>query len=344
VDTRGIRLLSARTVLPGPAIDNAAVAARFGMPAVWQQWIDAFVGNSARHLVVDLQTGERRSCLADIAAQAGASALDAAGLGPGDVDVVVMATSTPDQLMPATVNLVAERLGLDNLPTYQLQSGCTGAVQALDVARQMLLAGPHRTALVIGGDVCAKHLDLAMNVAELSPEQQVSMMLFGDGAGAAVLSAQPEPEAPVLCRTDVKLAGLHRPPGHTVEWFGLADRRDDLPAGGEDYKAIQEHVPVMAAQVVDDLLRDLGWRNDEVDYLLPPQLGGKMTEHIVAGLDVPAAREISCVAETGNTGNALPFFQLERVLPLMVEADRAIGVSIESSKWIKAGFALERTF
>jgi 3-oxoacyl-[acyl-carrier-protein] synthase-3 len=67
-----------------------------------------------------------------------------------------------------------------------------------------------------------------------------------------------------------------------------------------------------------------------------------MTELITATLEVPGAREISCVVDTGNTGNALPFFQLELVLPLMSDGDRAVAIAIESSKWIKAGFAVEK--
>jgi len=343
MDAREIHLLSAGTVLPGPAIDNATLAARFGMPAMWEQWIDAFVGTRARHLVVDLDTGAVSATLADLCARAAADALDAAGRTAADVDVLVMATATPDALMPATVNMVADRLGIDQVPTYQLQSGCTGAVQALDVARQMLLAGSHRTALVIGGDVCAKHLDLGMNLAEMPPSQLVNVVLFGDGAGAAVLGVEPSPGSAVLRRTLVRLTGLGRPPGQTVEWFGLADRHGDSPAGGEDYKAIEEHVPAMSVEVLEELLDDLGWQPDEVDYLMPPQLSGVMTRRIVEKLGVPGAQEVSCVAETGNTANALPFFQLESVLDLLVEGDRALGVTIESSKWIKAGFALERS-
>lgn len=339
---REVHLLAAGTELPGPAIDTAAVAARFGMPAVWEQWVEAFVGTRSRHLVTDLETGQVRHRLEDIAASAAARALKAADLAPADVDLMVLATSTPDQLMPATVSMVAERLGIDQVPAYQLQSGCTGAVQALEVARSLLVAGSGRTALVIGGDVCAKHLDLGMNLAELPPAQQVGVMLFGDGAGAALLGVEPTPSSAVLRSTLVRLVGLGRPPGHTVEWFGLADRHADGPAGHEDYAAIQELVPAMAAEVLGELLDGLGWGGEEVDYLLPPQLSGRMTEQIVAGLDAPGAHEVSCVARTGNTGNALPFFQLESVLPLMAEGDRAVGLSIESSKWIKAGFAVER--
>lgn len=340
---RDIHVLSASGVLPGPPIDNAALARRFGMPTAFEQWIEAFVGTRSRHLVVDLESGQVTATLADLAAQAGAEALRSAGVRPEDVDLLVMATATPDKLMPATVAMVAERLGIDQVPAYQLQSGCTGAVQALQVADGLLRSGSsHRTALVIGGDVCAKHLDLGLDLTAMPPGQLVNVVLFGDGAGAAVLGTEPGPGSAALRRTLVRLVGLNRPPAQTVEWFGLADRHTDLPAGSEDYKAIEEHVPTMAVEVLGELLDDLDWKKSEIDYLLPPQLSGTMTRRIAERLDVVGTREISCVAETGNTANALPFFQLEQLLPRMVEGDRAVGVTIESSKWIKAGFALEK--
>src|SRR5262245_41344627 len=119
-----IRIRSAGSALPGPAIDNAALARRFGMEPLWEQWIDVFIGTATRHLAVDLATGEVRSSLAELGETAARRALAAAGLAPGDVDVVVLGTATPDKLMPATVNVIADRLGIDGIPTYQLQSGC----------------------------------------------------------------------------------------------------------------------------------------------------------------------------------------------------------------------------
>lgn len=339
---RDVHVRAAFGVLPGPPIDNGTLAGRFGMPSAFEQWIDAFVGTRTRHLVVDLESGLATATLADLGAQAGAEALRAAGLGPADVDLLVLATATPDRLMPTTAAMVADRLGIDQVPAYQLQSGCTGAVQALQVAEALLRGGSHRTALVIGGDVCAKHLDLGMDLTAMPPGQLVNVVLFGDGAGAAVLSTEPGPGSAALLRTLVRLVGRDRPPAQTVEWFGLADRLAGLPAGSEDYKAIQELVPGMAQEVFAELLDDLDWKESEVDYLLPPQLSGTMTRRIAELLDVPDALEISCVAETGNTANALPFFQLERLLPRMVRGDRAVAVTIESSKWIKAGFALEK--
>jgi 3-oxoacyl-[acyl-carrier-protein] synthase-3 len=181
-----------------------------------------------------------------------------------------------------------------------------------------------------------------MDVSKLAPAAQVNGVLFGDGAGAALLSSEPGPGSAVLRHVFVKLVGLGRPSGQMVEWFGRADRDSGNPPVTEDYKAIEHSVPLMAADALSELLETLEWKDDEVDYLLPPQLSGVMTAKITGHLALDGATEVSVVTETGNTGNALPFFQLEQVLPRMVSGDRAVAVSVESSKWIKAGFGLER--
>ncbi|MCL2730837.1 MAG: 3-oxoacyl-ACP synthase III family protein [Actinomycetia bacterium] len=342
MDAPDIHVRSAGTALPGPAVDNATLTERFGMPSAWEQWIDAFVGTRRRHFAVDLDSGEIRHTLADLGETAGRRALEAAGIGPEDVDVVVMGTSSPDLLMPATVNVIADRLNIDGVPSYQLQSGCTGAMQALDVACQMLRSGTRRTALVLGGETCAKHFDVTMDVSSLAPAEQINGVLFGDGAGAVVLSTEPGPGSAVLRHVFVELVGRGRPPGQVVEWFGRADRNADRPPVVEDYKAIETSVPLLAAEAYEELLAVLDWKNDEVEYLLPPQLSGRMTARITEGLSAPQAQEVSLVADIGNTGNALPFFQIEAALPRMAAGDRAAAVAVESSKWIKAAFALEK--
>ncbi|HEX6526876.1 MAG TPA: 3-oxoacyl-ACP synthase III family protein [Streptosporangiaceae bacterium] len=342
MDSPDIYILSVGTALPGPAVDNATLTRRFNMPEAWEQWIDHFVGTRARHFAVDMQTGEVRFSLTDLGETAGRRALAAAGVPPADVDLIVMGTSSPDQLMPATVNMIADRLGIDRARTYQLQSGCTGAVQALDVAYHMLRSCGLRNALVLGADSCAKHFDIHMDVASLPPAAQINGALFGDGAGALVLSTGASPGSAILRHVLLKLVGLNRPPGQVVEYFGAAHRDSGRLPVAEDYKAIEESVPVLAAETLKELLDEMDWQESEVDYLLPPQLSGRMTARITEHLDVSQATEVSCVAEIGNTGNALPFFQLERALPRMIAGDRAIGIAIESSKWIEAGFGLEK--
>ncbi|WP_214103099.1 3-oxoacyl-ACP synthase III family protein [Acrocarpospora catenulata] len=338
---RDVHILSAASSLPGSPVGNAALARRFGMDALWEQWVDVFIGTRSRHLALDLESGKVTTSLADLAADAGGKALAAAGAAPGEVDAVVLGTATPDRLMPATVNIVADRLGIDQVRSFQLQSGCSGAVQALDVARQLLLAGEARTVLVLGGDVIARFYDVTRDLRSAAPAELVNYVLFGDAAGAAVVANRPGPGSATVRALFTRLVGLGRAPGAVLEWFGPADRDSDRPAATEDYKAIEQHVPVMTEEVLRELLDGLGWKDGDVDLVLPPQLSGRMTRLITDRLALPEAREISCVDEAGNCGNAIVFLQLERALAELAAGGRAVGVSIESSKWIKAGFALE---
>ncbi|QNS06052.1 3-oxoacyl-ACP synthase III family protein [Streptomyces xanthii] len=327
------------TALPGDPVDNAQLAKVLG---VNEEWIEVFIGTKTRHFARDLATGEVRWSLADLCASAARKALDAGAVDAADIDFIVLGTATPDTLMPATVNNVADQLGLDQVPTFQLQSGCAGAVQALSVAQTMIASGQYRNGLVIGGDVCSKHLDVQRDLSGAAPSDLVNFVLFGDGAGAAVLSADPVGERVAVRHVLNRFTGLGRKPGQVIEWFGLADRHDDRQALTEDYKAIEEGVPVMAVEILWELLGELDWDAEDLDYLLPPQLSGRMTKKIAEELGVPTAREISCVAETGNNGNALPFLQIAGLLTEMKAGEKALAVAVESSKWIKAGFALEK--
>ncbi|MEU6672647.1 3-oxoacyl-ACP synthase III family protein [Streptomyces sp. NPDC046853] len=332
-------IASIGTALPGDPVDNATLAKMLG---VNEEWIEVFIGTKTRHFARDLATGEVRWSLADLCAKAAEKALYADGVDAADIDFIVLGTATPDTLMPATVNDVADQLGLDQVPTFQLQSGCAGAVQALSLAQTMIASGQYRTGLVIGGDVCSKHLDVKRDLSDAAPSDLVNFVLFGDGAGAAVLTSEPAGQRIAVRRVLNRFTGLGRKAGQVIEWFGLADRHDDRQALTEDYKAIEEGVPVMAVEILWELLGELDWEADDLDYLLPPQLSGRMTRRITEELGLPTAREVSCVADTGNNGNALPFLQMEKLLGEMSPGEKALAVAVESSKWIKAGFALEK--
>ncbi|MER6920136.1 3-oxoacyl-ACP synthase III family protein [Streptomyces spiralis] len=336
-----VYLAATGTALPGDPVDNAALAKLLGAS---EEWIDLFVGTRTRHFAWDPATGEVLRTLADLCAEAGSRALAAAGLDPADIEFLVLATATPDHLLPTTATEVADRLGMDHLPVYQLQAGCSGAVQALDLGR-CLVAGGRRAGLLIGGDVTHRFLAARRSAARMPTEELVNHVLFGDGAGAVVLTAEPDGpgERGVALRGVLnRCAGRRRPPGQFIDWSGISDRDTERRMLAEDYKAIEEHVPAISVEIVWELLGELGWTVDEVDHILPPQLSGRMTARIMEHLPVPSAAEVSCVTETGNTGNALPFLQLDRLLPRLGPGQRALAVTVESSKWIRAGFALER--
>ncbi|WP_042428648.1 3-oxoacyl-ACP synthase III family protein [Streptacidiphilus anmyonensis] len=327
-------LRSAAAALPGPPVDNAALGARIGLPA---EWIDRFVGTRARHFA------KGRTDLAGLCERAARDALGRAGVAARELDFVVLATATPDALMPTTAAVVADRIGAGDAPVYQLQSGCSGTVQALALARALLADGAG-LGLVLGGDVAAKHLDLDQDFRSMRPAQLVNYVVFGDGAGAAVVSADRAPGA-------ARCAAVgHRPvlpgvaPGQRLEWYGAAERDSQLPPATEDYAAVEQRVPELAEQAAKEQLATLGWTGEQLDHLLPPQLGGRMTTAITArlraALGAERAAELSCVADTGNTGNALLLQQLALLLPLLREGERTLAVCVESSRWITGTLAL----
>lgn len=336
-------IIGTGTALPGQPVDNTTLAAAIHASA---HWIEQFTGTHTRHFATDLATGEPLSSLADLCTQAAEAALEDAGADAGDIGFIVMGTATPDHLMPATVNLVADRLGIDHVPTYQLQSGCAGAIQAFDTACRLMRgeqAGEaHTTGLVIGGDVSNKHMDLQRDFERMPPHELINYMLFGDGAGAAVLCQEPRGHAVAVRRTLNRCVGLGHAAGQVIEWYGRPERNPPgREAAREDYKAIEDNVPRLAEEIVCELADEAGWALEDVEFLLPPQLSGRMTRMIVELLGLPA-KEVSCVDSTGNNGNALPFLQLDRLMPLMRDGDRALCAAVESSKWIKAGLALEK--
>ncbi|MBP2323421.1 3-oxoacyl-[acyl-carrier-protein] synthase-3 [Kibdelosporangium banguiense] len=324
-------IVSTGTALPGDPVDNEAIARRFGTDT---DWVEAFIGTRQRHFAVDLNTGQVTHTLTDLGAQACAQAMAGAGLEPQDVDFLVLGTSSPDALMPATVNLIADRLGIDQVATYQLQSGCAGALQALDLACR-LLDEEHLIGLVVGADVCVKHLVLDRDASSVRPSGRV---LSGDGAGAAVLASELVPGSIAVRRVLNRFSGLGQAPGQVVRWFGAADLADPRQPVEEDHKAIAERVPLLARQAMKEILGMTGWHPASMSYLLPPQLPGRVARLVTKELSLTDVTEISSIA---HLGNAVPFFQFDLLRDRILAEQRAVAIAIEPSKWIRAAVTLE---
>jgi 3-oxoacyl-[acyl-carrier-protein] synthase-3 len=330
-------IVSTGTALPGEPVDNEAIARRFGMDA---EWVETFIGTKQRHFAVDLNTGQVTHTLTDLGAQACALAMASAGVEARDVDFLVLGTSSADALTPATVNQIADRLCIDHVSSYQLQSGSTGAIQALDLACR-LLDEEHLIGLVVGADVWVKRLVLDLDPTSVAPAQLADHALLGDGAGAAVVASELVPGSIAVRRVLNRFSGFSRAPGQVVRWFGAAghDRRD--PATEEDLTAAEKRVPLLVRQAMREVLGMTGWFPRSVTHLLPPQVSGRMTRRIIKQLGLTGATEISCVADIGNTGNALPFFQLDLLRDRIRADERAVAIAVEPSMWTKAAVTLE---
>lgn len=343
-----MRISGLSEVLPGKPVTNRQMAERFGLH---EQWLQMMTGNTSRYFCTGEDDGVP-SNTSDLATLAGSRALVDAGVDPGQLDFLVLTTASPDHLMPATVNLVAERLGIDNVTTLQVTSGCAGAIQGLYAARALISAG-HRRGLVIGADCCRRVFPSASRIPGMRPAELINFALFGDGAGAAVVDADLDGPGLVLEHIFTRCVGAGRPPAQVIRYYGsegaepitAADGSISYePWGTEDYKAIQVNVPILTKQIFTELTQASGHDLDKVEHVLVPQLNGVMTEAIRESVGVRPEQAVSCVSETGNNGNALPFIQLNRAVDRISRAggdgDRIFVANVESSKWLIAGLAM----
>jgi 3-oxoacyl-[acyl-carrier-protein] synthase-3 len=309
-------------------------------------------GNRSRYFCDPDGPDDLPKTTGDLATAAGRRVLDTAGVDPASIDFLILSTGSPDHLMPATVNMVADRLGLNDLPTFQLSAGCAGAVQGLYTARALLSSGASR-GLVIGADSVVKLWPADRQLGRISPAELANFALFGDGAAAAVVNADEDGPGLLVERIVLRSVGKGRAPAQTVRWYGAdgapmitgpdgQERRE--PMGQEDYKAIERHVPELADAVLRELSEAAGWPVGDVDYVLTPQLNGVMAEKIRQYLGVRPEQAVHCVESTGNSGNALPLIQLHRAFQLAeergVDGARLLATAIESSKWIVSGLAM----
>lgn len=335
-------LASVANELPGEPVDNRTLAR---LLKVDPEWIDRYTGVSSRHLSVDLGTGRPRFSLADLCTRAARTALDRAGLEPEGVGLLVLSTATPDRSLPSAAAEVAHRLGLDGVPVLQLHGGTCGPVQGLALATGFVTSGAPVAALVIGGDLHSRYLPLWQGVRERPAGDLVNCVLYGDGAGAAVVTAGPGPVG--IGRVISRYSGHRLEPGRVLGCAAApgGDGRARRPSLREDHKTIEDHAPSVARLAAEEVLSGpeaAGW---EPDVLLPPQFGGRTTDMVVETLrmEFPAlamSKEISCVADTGNTGNALVFGQLVHAWPQLLAGASALGISVEPGNWSRAGFAL----
>ncbi|WP_078392760.1 3-oxoacyl-ACP synthase III family protein [Shouchella patagoniensis] len=347
-----IQVLGAGHYLPGRKITNRDMEDIF---SIREDWINQLIGTKTRHFSIDFKKKTVEYSLKDICVRAAERAIKKAKINRESIDLLILSTATPDHLMPATVNLVADELGMNGVATFQLQSGCSGAVQAIEMGCRLLESRVYKHALVIGGDVCNKYMDAERNFLNLRSSELINYALFGDGAGAIVLSNSPENNHTGITFENVlnRFVGQGRPPGQIMNWFGhlpenindmgKKERRKKFESAKEDYKAIEASVPEMTNEVIDELLAIEGWNREDVDLFLPPQLSGIMTQRIIDSLGINTEKTINCVEKTGNNGNALPFIQLNLLIKSLKPGQRAMGIAIESSKWIKTGFTLTKS-
>ncbi len=276
------RIVGTGSYLPPRVVTNAEIAAQLDTS---DTWIRERTGIAQRHIADESQASS------DLALEASRAALAAAGVLPQEVDLIVLATSTPDFVFPSTACLLQAKLGTRNCAAFDLQAVCSGFVYALATADNFIRAGTHKRALVIGSEVFSRILDW---------NDRGTCVLFGDGAGAVVLAAAERPglHASVL-RADGNYAGILSVPGN-VSGGRIVGSPFLQMQGNQVFK--------FAVKVLDEVARETvaaaGMRLEDIDWLIPHQANVRILEATARKLGLPRERLVVTVDHHGNTSAA----------------------------------------
>jgi 3-oxoacyl-[acyl-carrier-protein] synthase-3 len=268
--------------LPGPPVTNDELAKRVDTS---DTWIRERTGIAARHIADASQASS------DLALEASRNALSAAGLAATDIDLIVVATSTPDYIFPSTACLLQRKLGSTTGAAFDLQAVCSGFAYALATADSFIRSGQVKRALVVGAEVFSRILDW---------NDRGTCVLFGDGAGAVVLAAGDAPgiHASVL-RSDGSYADILSVPGN-VSGGKVVGSPFLQMAGNQVFK--------FAVKVLDEVARDTvqaaGMTLADIDWLIPHQANVRILEATAKKLGLPAEKLVVTVDHHGNTSAA----------------------------------------
>ena len=285
--THYARIAGTGSYLPERRLTNADLAAELAARGVEtsDDWIVERTGIRARHFAAPDQSAS------DLALVAARRALDAAGRQPADIDLIVVATSTPDMVFPSTAAILQHKLGIVGCPVFDLQAVCSGFVYGLTVADSMIRAGNAKRALVIGAEVFSRILDF---------NDRTTCVLFGDGAGAVVLEAS---ETPGILATDLHADGSHVGilcvPGTVSGGQVVGD--PTLKMDGQAVFKLAVGVLESSARAV---LAKAGLRDADIDWLIPHQANIRIMQGTAKRLKMPLDKLVVTVDQHGNTSAA----------------------------------------
>jgi 3-oxoacyl-[acyl-carrier-protein] synthase III len=269
------------SALPRRRIDNAELAETVDTS---DAWIVARTGIRSRYIAGE---GETTASLATAAAR---NALEAAGLEPGDIDLIVLATATPDQTFPSSATKVQATLGIPDCIAFDVHAVCTGFLYALTVADSMLRSGSAQKALVIGAETFSRLLDW---------EDRATCVLFGDGAGAVVLGAD-ESENGILA-TRLHADGRHNDLLFVDGGPSTTGTVGKLRMKGRE---VFRHAVVNLAEVLSEVLEAAGLTAADVDWVVPHQANARILDATARKLGLPPEKVIVTVDRHANTSAA----------------------------------------
>jgi 3-oxoacyl-[acyl-carrier-protein] synthase-3 len=276
------RIIGSGRCLPERVVLNDELATKL---ETTDEWIRTRTGICQRHIAAPGQSSS------DLAFEASREALAAAGVSPAELDLIIVATSTPDFIFPSTACLLQARLGASGGAAFDVQAVCSGFVYALATADAYLRGGLARTALVVGAEVFSRILDW---------EDRSTAVLFGDGAGAVLLRADSAPgiEATAL-HADGSQAGILSVPGNVCGGKVIGS-----PFLQMDGQAVFKFAVRVLDEVAREVLGRVGATIDELDWLIPHQANVRIIEATAKRLGLSPDRAIVAVDRHANTSAA----------------------------------------
>ncbi len=281
------RITGTGSYLPPRRVTNNDLVAELALQGVEtsDEWIVERTGIRARHFA------EPNAGASDLAVPAAQAAMQAAGVQPADIDLIIVATSTPDMVFPSTAAIVQHKLGISGCPVFDVQAVCSGFVYALAVADALIANGTAHRALVIGAEVFSRLLDF---------KDRTTCVLFGDGAGAVVLEAS---DTPGILATDLHADGKHVDilcvPGHVSGGQILGDPL--LKMDGQAVFKLAVGVLDKAARAV---LAKAEMEASSIDWLIPHQANIRIMLSTARKLHLPPEKVVVTVQDHGNTSAA----------------------------------------
>ena len=284
---RHSRITGTGSFLPPKRLTNDALAAQLAIDGIEtsDQWIVERTGIRARHFA-EPDVGS-----SDLAVAAARRALEAADVDAASIDLIIVATSTPDMVFPSTACLVQQKLGVAGCAAFDVQAVCSGFVYALTIADSMIRTGAASKALVIGAEVFSRILDF---------KDRGTCVLFGDGAGAVVLEAS---ETPGIVASELHADGRHVDilcvPGHVAGGQILGD-----PLLKMDGPAVFKLAVGVLYDVARSVLEKAGRSDADVDWLIPHQANIRILQSTAKRLKLPLEKLVVTVDQHGNTSAA----------------------------------------
>jgi len=281
------RILGTGSCLPPRRLTNADMVSQLAQRGIdtSDEWIVERTGIRARHFV------DEGVFSSDLGAEAARRALQAAAVGADQIDLIIVATSTPDMVFPSTAAIIQHKLGIAGCPVFDVQAVCSGFVYALTVADAMIRAGNARKALVIGSEVFSRLLDF---------NDRTTCVLFGDGAGAVVLGAS---DTPGILASDLHADGQHVGilcvPGHVNGGQIMGD-----PVLKMDGQAVFKLAVGVLEQAAKAALAKAGKTEADIDWLIPHQANIRIMAGTARKLKLPMDKVVVTVDQHGNTSAA----------------------------------------